>query len=129
MKTASKFLTGVAALSLMTGAAFAQSMTTKADGSDDPSGFVRDAKSEATEMPTNMIEGDALLGKTVMTSDGEVVGVVDGVAEEADNRQRIYVNRSEAMGGGIFSVVVPENYVPEDTIELGMSMEDVKKPM
>lgn len=128
MKLASKFLTGVAALSLMGGAALAQATTT-ADGSDDPTGFVRDAQSEATQMPEGAEQGNVLMGKTVVAADGKVVGVVDSVAQEAGNRERIYITRTEEMGGGILSLVVPQNYVPQEQIKLGMSASEARAEM
>ncbi|MEI4486376.1 hypothetical protein V8J36_09245 [Frigidibacter sp. MR17.14] len=159
MKFANKFLAGAAALSLMAGGAYAQSKTTAdgsddptgfvrdaqsdattmpspstpskttADGSDDAGGFVRDAQSEATEMPAMTTQGNPLMDKTVVTSDGEVVGVVGSVAPEAGNRERIYITRTEAMGGGIFSLVVPPNFVPEEQINIGMTAAEAKKQM
>lgn len=128
MKPAKTFVASIAALGLMAGVALAQSKTTS-DGSDDAGGFVRDAQSEAKEMPAMTTQGNPLMDKTVVTSDGQVVGVIGSVAPEAGNRERIYIKRTEAMGGGIFSLVVPQNYVPGDTVDIGMTADDAKKQM
>ncbi|MEI4469740.1 hypothetical protein [Frigidibacter sp. MR17.24] len=80
-------------------------------------------------MPTPFDASNELMGKIVVASDGEAVGMLDSVAQEADNRIRLYITRTKAMGGGTFSIVAPENYVSEGDIDNGMSSADVKVEM
>ncbi|MEI4470198.1 hypothetical protein [Frigidibacter sp. MR17.24] len=124
----------LAAIALVAPAALAPAARAQAegDGSDanDAMGMTREAykarRNGIARSTLGTIVG--LEGRTVFSSDGVVLGVVDTVTDLPDRTRRLSII-SEAPGvgtGGRFDLVVPQDFRPRANIDLHMTLAEAR---